>query len=540
MKKKYILLVPILSGLLLGLSFPPYPFNLLAFIGFVPLLINFTEVSNKKWKFAQIYLTFFIYHSLCNWWIGSWQADTDPYLTASAIALALMHPFFFFLPFIPFFYLQRKYGNNTALWIFPFLWVSFEWLHSLGEFSYPWLSIGNTQIQATYWIQFIDIFGIWGASFLVVVVNILIIKSIIVFKSNTVKGKMFFFRIRLNLFLLLLIIFLPLIYSLMAIPKWKQRSDFAKKINVGIIQPAINPWRKWDSSPQLQIENQIRMQDSLMELNPDIDLMLWSETSIPTHINFSEKSEYNFLQNWSSKHNVSVMTGFAEIEIYRNLDSAPPTSNYFRNDSGTKFESFNSAIMVNPDGQNSKYRKMKLTPFAERLPYADYLLFMRSWFEWGVGISGWGIGREQNNLLLTRNSINTNIAPIICIESIYPGFVSNFANQGAELFTVITNDAWYDYTPGPRQHFLISQARAIENKRFVVRCANTGISGLISAWGTSEQELPSYKKNGMRVTAPLLKGKTLYTMFGDWFPFLNLLLVIAFFIVRLFYDKPSK
>ncbi len=537
MKKSNIFVFSILSGLLLGLSFPPLPFNLLAFVGLVPILFIFLQ-DDIKHKYLYLYIAFFLYHCIANWWIGSWQSDTDPYLTASAIALAIIHPFYFFIPFVALRRTITRSNAKTALSLFPAFWVSFEWLHSLGEASYPWLTLGNTQIQNSYWVQFVDITGVWGASFFVVLFNVLILKSIDIYVKTDRKD--FIFKNKLNIALMLLIIVVPVIYSNISINLWKTRYINYKKenmVSVGIVQPAINPWRKWDTSPEKQIAHQLSMQDSLLKITSDIDMMLWSETSIPIKINYEDKYDYSYLQSWVDSNKVSILSGFAEVQFFTKNKPAPLTARYIGTDSSIRYEAYNAAMIVNPDSKsNSRYRKMKLTPFAERLPYSEELLFMRSWFEWGVGISAWGIGRKQTLLELDNNK-KAKIGPIICIESIYPEFVSDFAKLGANIFVIITNDAWYDHTPGPKQHYLIAAMRAMENRRFIVRCANTGISGLISSWGESLSELPQYRSAAMVVRAPKIDELTIYTRYGAWLPKVLTLISLIFLIYIYFIYK---
>jgi len=524
-------LIFILSGLIIGFAFPPNNIFLLAFIGFVPILYIFYINEEHKIKFRYIYLTFFLYHSISNWWIGSWQKDTDPYLTASAIALAIIHPFFFFIPF----YFLNKFAKilnkKYALLLFPFIWVGFEWFHSLGEASYPWLTIGNTQINNYYWIQFIDITGIWGASLLILYVNIFLV---FIFSHIKVEFefKEFINNNRYYIISILLIIFIPFIYSFFSIKYWENDKSYDGELEIGIIQPSINPWRKWDTSVDKQIDLHFKLQDSLYKSNPKISLFIWSETSIPVHINYEDKYQLNRFQKWADEHNCSMLAGFAEIQFY-NKDNATPTARIFNNDSNLFYESYNSAFIANPyEINNGRYRKMKLTPFAERIPYVEYILFMRKWFEWGVGISSWGLGNKQNILTLSNNNKNIKFAPIICIESIYPKFVSNFSKLEAEFFVIITNDSWYDYTPGPRQHYIIAQARAIENRKYIARCANSGISGVISATGHSIKEIPQYKVIGESFNIKLSNHKTIYSIFGDWLPILSAISLFAIFLLK--------
>jgi apolipoprotein N-acyltransferase len=106
------------------------------------------------------------------------------------------------------------------------------------------------------------------------------------------------------------------------------------------------------------------------------------------------------------------------------------------------------------------------------------------------------------------------------------------------MLSIITNDAWYDHTVGPRQHYLIACARAIENHRYIVRVANTGVSGLISPLGKSLFEIEQYTQEALHFRVPLMKNDTIYAKFGDWLPILSFIIVITLLIF--IYVKKNK
>ncbi len=488
----------------------------------------------------MIYLTFFIYHTGTNWWISSWQSETDPYLMASGLALCVLHPLFFMIPFALFSLIKRKISLNIALWLFPFLWTGFEFAHGLGEFSYPWLTIGNTQFYNHYWVQIIDIIGVYGASFLIALINVLLLKLIILIRKNQLKYKELLKLSTSRNYILgvIALILIPNVYGFYRVFEYDNIFK-AIELSVAIVQPNINPWRKWETSVPKQIQIHKHLQDSLRKSNPHLDLALWCETSIPyMSIETNAFHDYPNISNWVDTSNIPLLTGFTELKLYDNEKEATPTARKLGN-SSIMYESYNTALLLNPnihDENRQIYKKMRLTPMAERLPYADYLLFARGWFEWSVGISAWGIGKEQKNLKLYKNNDSVSIATIICIESIYPDFVRNFANQGAELFTVITNDAWYDYTFGPRQHYILAAMRAIENRRYLARAANSGISGIISPTGESVIEAPPYKSIAISGNVILLSKKTFYTKYGDiiaWLSiFISLISIVFSFIKK--------
>ena len=211
------------------------------------------------------------------------------------------------------------------------------------------------------------------------------------------------------------------------------------------------------------------------------------------------------------------------------------------NDSTRLYDAFNSAMLLLPKPKDSInpqiYHKMKLTPFSERLPYLELISFAKNWFEWNVGISSWQFGEKQTTMNMPFGKDSARVAAIICIESIFPDFVRNFANGGSNLYTIITNDAWFDHTPGPRQHYYIACMRAIESRRFIARCTNTGVSGFIQPNGQSLFELEQYKSIGAAAKLPLMEEKTFYVAHGDIIPKLAVLLIFMFFIYSII---PSK
>ncbi len=562
----------VLTGATLAISFPPMPLFLLAFGAFIPLL---TALDSQKQKhdFLLIYIAFFVYHVGTNWWISSWQPNTDIYLFISGIVLCFFHPLFFLIPFAFYFGIQRVFDkiclkNNfdisnskkISLWLFPFIWVAFEWFHSLGDLSYPWLNIGYTQVTNIYWIQLVDITGIYGASFLIALVNILIYKiltsvkqtSSVAYKKNkntTWKNYINTIQNKIFIVLIYIILIVPMLYGYIIIKNYNYNNDLKNNnfLNIGLVQANIDPWEKWKNDVYSQIKTHLDLQDSLVEKIGKINLFLWSETAIPT-INLSVNCdlELDFIEENLAEKDIALLTGFAQYKsISKNEKYIPVTARYLSGDSSLLFYSHNSALLLNPKFDNYRniisnkqiYHKSKLTPFAEGFPFVEYLSFAKDWVSWGVGISSWERGKIQKNLVLNKENIETKIAPIICIESIYPDFVRKFVSDGANIISVITNDAWYNYTFGPEQHYIISKVRAIENRRYLARCANSGISGFISPIGKDILRATQYKTTAVAASIPLLSEQTFYTKHGDFLPIISLITIL---LIIIFYWSYSK
>lgn len=547
MKFKKQIALATLTGVLLALSFPPLPFFLLAFVAFIPIFLVFSY-DEVKHRFLLIYIAFFLYHAGTNWWISSWQENTDPYLFFSGITLALAHPFFFMIPFAVLFHLKNKIGYNKALLMFPFIWMTFEWLHSLGDFSYPWLTIGNTQVFNKYWIQFIDVTGIWGASLLIVVINVAIFFIMMEIRKNNKKISLDYIKnnttIKLSLSFIAFLIIFPVIYSIDRILEFSHK-DLMKeeeKIIISMVQPNIDPWSKWDGNAIDQVLLYKSIQDSILNKVENVDVSIWSETAIPyISLDFNAHGKFDLLQNWVNSRDISLLTGFSEFYFYKDGEKMQQPIKSIELDTIRHYITFNSALLLNPYPNVSQkpqiYRKSKLTPFAERFPYADQLSFAQEWIKWGVGISAWGKGSGAGVLDIIKDKDTTKIGTIICIESIYPKFCTGFVKDGAEILSVITNDAWYNYTVGPRQHYLIAALRAIENRRYIARNANSGITGFISPIGESILEAKPYQKTGIVMAVPKNSFMTFYVKFGDWLPLMSLLFIIfgiIFFNIRKF------
>lgn len=501
----------ILGGISLSLSFPPFPFFPLAFLSFTLILNGIEkELSNNNFKFFfKFYLTFFLYHTISNWWISSFQENTDPYLMISGFVLDLFHPLFFIIPMYVYLRIRKNYNKLLSILFFPIIWVSWEYFHSIGELSYPWLAVGNTQINNSYFVQIADIFGVWGVSLVIVYINVLIY----LFIDNYLTNKRISYK---SIIIVICLFIICYTYGYIRYNENKDESFYKEKqIKISVIQPNINPWNKWISGPIDQITNNMRIQDSLNKVDKS-ELSIWPETAI-LRINKSYNKDLNlpYIQNWLSLNNISVLSGFIHTYEYKENDHKQLSANFNSIDSVWE-ENFNSAILINGNEVFEKiYHKSKLTPFAERIPNLNYFSFLSEYLEWGVGISSWGLGQEQFNLEFENQNKKVNIAPIICIESIYPNFVREFTKKGANIISIITNDAWYDGTPGPIQHFNIARMRAIENRRYIARSANSGISGFISPNGEVIKSMKNMEKGGISYSLPILTEKSFYVEYGD-------------------------
>jgi len=203
------------------------------------------------------------------------------------------------------------------------------------------------------------------------------------------------------------------------------------------------------------------------------------------------------------------------------------------------FETYNASMMLLPgNGTPQIYRKMRLVPFAERVPYVDYLPWLGHLTFSLAGINGWGKGRDTTIMKLhSSRNVQVKIANIICYESIFPGLVTEFVRKGAQVLTLVTNDGWYATSYGPYQHLAIGRIRCIENRRAMARCANTGLTVVIDKYGRIIAEIPWWQEQTLTTEVPLENSLTFYTTNPDLLPKAALALSALLFLIAFFKSK---
>lgn len=508
LRKDRLLLIT--GGLLLALSFPPMPFPLtiLSFVSLIPLLFvlerrnGLASINKAMYLFAFVFCLFTIY------WVGSWQSEADPFLMIAGTVLLFFNPLLFLIP-STLFYLARKVLNqNAALFLMPFLWITYEYLYTLTDLSFPWLNIGHGLANFNIFIQAADIIGAMGLSGVVVLINILIYFSIKFRRQSTSK------------FLLIagsVLIIFSLFISYGLIQQEGRKSGLAK-VKVGIIQPDINPWDKWEVGGLNEFLN-LYLELSDQAVRKGAKIIVWPETALPVYLfsgnyPFAVDRIYDFIET----KKVYLLTGIPYINYYFDEKNMPEDIKYSKA-GNYYYTSYNGIVLLSPYSKDlQKYGKMKLVPLGERVPFADKLPFLAHLLKWGVGLSGWNVGKDTSVFKVNLKDIDENksgdsvkIGPLVCYESVYEQFVTEFVNKGANLISVVTNDSWYGKSSGPYQHKEFAVLRAVENRRSVIRCANGGISCVINQSGITEAETRLFTKNVLVADVSLNEEKTFYT-----------------------------
>jgi apolipoprotein N-acyltransferase len=507
----------VISGILLGASFPPSTLGILACFGLVPLLIVLADINEIGTGLRYSYLAFLIFHIITLNWTGGYVDARDPYMMIAGAATMVIHPLFYFLPMFVYLVVKKHFGERTALVALPFAWVGYEYSHTLSEWSFPWLTIGNSQSYELARMQFISVTGVLGLSFWIILLNIL---AYLLYSALAQQGTRHIPRAAVALLAgFLILYYLPAVYGSRVLANAPRSADGLvegeKTITVGMIQANVDPWEKWTQNGYNSLERYLDMTAMLADTagNRKPDLVLWPETAVPYDLH----SEMNrpLLQSVRErlgKSNVSVLTGMPYFLFYKNSSSAPPSAKR-RKYTGERYDAFNAAVLIQPgEDELPWYGKMKMVPLAERVPYADLFAFM-DFLQLGVGIGGWQIGPKQT--IFTEKRTGTRFCTLICYESVYPGFVASFVRAGAEFISIITIDSWWDHMSGAFQHERFAVFRAVENRRWVARCAVGGISCYIDPYGRIYDATELFTTRVLNRTIGRSTALTYYAEHGD-------------------------
>ena len=532
-ERKKNLLLGILSGVLLGLSYPPIPLLFLSFFAFIPFLF----VLEKKETLASInrftYFTLFFFNLITLYWVGSWTKEADTFLMISGAALLFFNPFFYLIVPTLYHFSKKTFGKKSALFLFPFYWVSFEYLYSITDARFPWLTLGNCLPYFNTFIQIADVVGAFGLSLIILFVNIFLYLSIKDLKEKKkIDNKYAIAAVAL--------FFVVMIYGTIRINNFTVAE---KKIKVGLVQPDLNPWDKWKAG---SINDQLDQYLNLSEraINQGAKLIVWPESALPVYLlSGNYENEVTRIRQFVNSKNIFLMTGMPDVNFYFNKDESPKDAKETK--SGVLYTSYNSILLLTPYSHNvQKYGKIKLVPFGEHVPFVEQLPFLGDFIKWEVGISSWNVGKNQTVFDLSEtNNIPLKIGGVICIESIYPDFVADFVQHGANLIVVVTNDSWYGYSSGPFQHKEISVLRAVENRKTVVRTANGGVSCIIDPLGRTISSTKLFTRDVLVGNAVIQDGMTIYSRYPLIFPLLSSFIsigTILFFVYKKFSTKLMK
>ena len=477
--QRNILLIAIAAALM-AVSFHPLRLHFLAWFGLVPLLFAIEDM-----RAGQTFRAGIIFGFLFAWFVLFWIV----FLQIEANIKLLM----VFGLILLFSYIGLYYGvsllivKRTGLWSLPLVVTGFELIRGIGELRFPWLSLGYSQARYPLFIQQASIYGVYGISFWLVLLNVSIYQAL---KSKRAT----------NILVAALIFTLPVIFGIARISKPQGRPA-----TVGIVQPNIDPNLKF--SPELRFETferlmrlSVRCATTAMSQGHDsLDLIVWPETATPVFLKSPGKYQ-DLVRHLVERLNVPIFTGTAIYE--------PGTHDIF-----------NGAVLIEPKtGIEQEYRKIYLVPFGEHIPFDRQFAFIRK-VDFGEG------DYTPGTTYTVFETPKFKFACLICFESIFPELSRSFVNNGAEILVNITNDGWFGKISGPQQHNDMAILRSVENGVVLLRSANTGISMIVDQYGRVLVEKPLFTDDIIVSNIYITPATTVYRRIGDILPVLCLLMI---------------
>lgn len=561
-----------MSGLLFALSWPNYPYvrlEILAWVWMVPMLLALRSVTSFPRFLRNVYFTMFL-----GWVLGmSWLITSTPlgtvlgFLVAGAV---------FTVPLLGFYLVRRSLGWQAALWSAPAVWTAWEWLYHQSEGSIGWLGMGLTQSNLYWLFQYVDITGVWGITFWVVLFNVLVVmavedwqseratdtavqstafRGVLALGKNPAEAGTLNACIRRLAVVAVVMLLPPLAYSTYAFINASRSTVGGREISVLMVQPNIDPWRKFDRNTRATTLGKTAALTDAALANQKPDLIIWPESALP-FLFLQESAAREFVSGLVSKWQTPLLTGTLDQRAYLNLQSNPSSVQHDQNER----ELFNAAVLLTPEPVDVRrkvadklsdhqqlttasgsrtnqqfnvkisdlYHKRVLMPFVERVPFVDrFPSLSRLMIDVGAG-GGFSAGNEATVFSFRDGGgEKVRVAAAICYEQLYPAQMAEFVRNGAEMLALITNEGWFSKTHGEYQMAAFTRLRSIETRRAIARTANTGVTSFIDPWGRVYGQAPWWSEQTVIGQVRLSNEMSLYVRYPDYFPKACLWLVLG-------------
>lgn len=483
----------------------------------VEMLRRMAERGARFWRVVGcFYVGAVLWNLLAVWWI---QGATVGGMIGAVLALSAVMALAFWGAEAAWHRLGARVGRIFLVTV----WLWFDYFFHNSEISWPWLSLGNAFSRQVWAVQWYEWTGMLGGTLWVLLVALLLhwVARGIVERCTRAKQTR-------RVVALALALGIPVAVSFILAARSSRYIDGAP-VEVVVIQPNIDPYSEKFSG--MSAMEQVARIDSIMRvaITPATRLVLVPETALTKdiweHELAGDEQVVPFRELCRQNRDMVVVVGASTLEAYLPGETKSKTAR--KGWSGDWwYDAYNTALRVDSSMRVGVYHKSKLVVGVEMLPYPDKLTFLSSLsIDLGGMVGSLGTQPERSVFAFEGGAV----APIICFESVFGEYVTEYVRRGATLLGVITNDGWWGDTPGYRQHFSYSRLRAIETRRYVARSANTGISGFITPKGDDIETLGWDKRGFLRASVHHCTPLTFYVRYGDYLgrlgKFVSLLLI---------------
>ncbi|MCJ8500314.1 apolipoprotein N-acyltransferase [Desulfatitalea alkaliphila] len=398
---------------------------------------------------------------------------------------------------------------NRRPWLFllvaPAAWTVLEWLRSWVFTGFPWALLGYSQYNRLWLVQVADLFGVYGLSFLIVAANAVLTLALLRWVEKSWHGHEASRALVVRSLVVLPVCLTAAVgYGMLRVKTMDRLAADATPVRVALVQGNVDQSIKWDTTFQMLTTVKYRTL-SLQAAEEGVDLIIWPETATPFYL-YRDTLLSDMVVQGVRTAGTHFIIGSPRVEI-----------------DGDIHRYYNSAYLIDPQGEAlDRYDKVHLVPFGEYVPLQRWLSFAGKMVQ---HVSDFHPGDRGNALMWEDRPIGM----LICYEIIFPALSRAMVRNGGQLLVNITNDAWFGRTAAPYQHFAMAVLRSVENRRYLARSANTGISGFIDPCGRILATTELYTDAILTGEVKLLDGLSHYSRWGDW-PLMGLcggLLVLA-------------
>lgn len=527
MKRSHRLLLSVVSGVLLSLAWLGFP-GWILFVAFLPLLtiekffVDHADEYRSVSFWGHALLTVFIWNLLTTWWI---MHATLVGAVMAVVANSFLMSMVWWLAHAA----RRRFKSYLGYIALLVFWISFEYFHFHWDIEWPWLQLGNGFANNVKMIQWYEFTGAFGGTLWVLTMNILLFKMIEQSRQTEKRALM----VTTSVFLFVLIV--PTLVSFVMYYSYKEK-EAPKQIT--IVQPNVDPYSEaYDlASERQKLNTFLRLAGDVTNDKTDFVIgpetvfensRYWNEDNLNSNMFLLRMKEFIY-----SYEKVELVFGVSSYKIYDSKQVATSTAR--TGSDGTIYDIFNAAFFIDRSGNEQIYHKSKLVVGVEKMPFMNYLGFIRD-IVINIGGTTGSLGRQKEASVFTAKD-GTKVAPVICYESVFGEYVSDYVKKGAGLIFIITNDGWWKNTPGYKQHKSFARLRAIETRRSIARSANTGISCFINQRGDVLQETGWWVEAAISGTLNTNDKLTFYTKNGDYIArislFVSVLLILLMVVKR--------
>ncbi len=539
-----ILLWSTLSGVLWALSWPAIGgITWLAFVAWLPLLhaerLHDARTADRQRAFVPYTLpALFIWNASCAWWFWCVSEPLGTKLI-SVGAPVIIGTLMMVVPWWLKRNVHRVYGAKVSMIALVFFWLSGECLRHSGDLQWPWFAIGNVFGTHPAWVQWYEVTGVLGGSLWVLLITWCVDRGIITWSSMR-RRAMVHASIGALLFAL------PFLIS-----QWRFGSypvGLDRSVEVVVVQPNIDPYNAkfGGMDPLDQLEYMLTLAQG--QMTDSTTLVLFPETALQEAATVDMRSgELLFNGLWENdldiSRSVQRFRRFQQLYPHAAVLCGMSSDRWFRGgelpstarplgDGQHWYEAYNAALWMPAKGAIVSYHKSKLVAGPELVPYEEVLGVLGD-LSVDLGGTTGSLGQQEERSVLRDGSSGLAVAPVICYESVFGEHVAAHIRNGATLIAIMTNDGWWDDSPGYRQHLAFAPLRAIETRRDVVRSANTGISCMIDQRGVIHGSTTWWTPDARRYSVQQNTEITFFVQHGDLIGPISVFTACIFFVIAL-------